>query len=283
MARIEGVDLPRKKRVEIGLTYLFGVGSNTFACKFWPPPRSARTRGSSDLTEAEVAAMRELHYQELQGGRRPAPRGADEYQAPDRDRLLSRSCVIAATCRYMVSARARIPATARAPRRPWPARSPARRQEEVIHREQRTARDEYGTISSSVHASHGAPRKQAQPVLRAGAHLCIVQQYDRDGDRSSRATPSPGARPVRRASRARARARPLPPAWPPRRRSRLPSSWAWPGSRSVCQGPWPGPRGRHSRHSEHWLPGPLDVGYDPDGAQWLPAAQEAPRVIMERK
>ena len=26
MARIEGVDLPRNKRVEIGLTYLFGIG-----------------------------------------------------------------------------------------------------------------------------------------------------------------------------------------------------------------------------------------------------------------
>ena len=26
MARIEGIDLPRNKRVEIGLTYLFGVG-----------------------------------------------------------------------------------------------------------------------------------------------------------------------------------------------------------------------------------------------------------------
>ena len=34
MARIEGVDLPRNKRVEVGLTYLFGDRSNTIASNF---------------------------------------------------------------------------------------------------------------------------------------------------------------------------------------------------------------------------------------------------------
>ena len=29
MARIEGVDLPRNKRVEIGLTYIYGIGKTT--------------------------------------------------------------------------------------------------------------------------------------------------------------------------------------------------------------------------------------------------------------
>ncbi|HRQ33415.1 MAG TPA: 30S ribosomal protein S13, partial [Anaerolineales bacterium] len=29
MARIEGVDLPRNKRVEVGLTYLYGIGSTS--------------------------------------------------------------------------------------------------------------------------------------------------------------------------------------------------------------------------------------------------------------
>ena len=32
MARIAGVDLPREKRVEIGLTYIYGIGR----CKFQP-------------------------------------------------------------------------------------------------------------------------------------------------------------------------------------------------------------------------------------------------------
>lgn len=34
MARIAGVDLPREKRVEIGLTYIYGIGRPT-ATKFW--------------------------------------------------------------------------------------------------------------------------------------------------------------------------------------------------------------------------------------------------------
>ena len=36
MARIAGVDLPREKRVEIGLTYIYGIGrvsSNTYSCR----------------------------------------------------------------------------------------------------------------------------------------------------------------------------------------------------------------------------------------------------------
>lgn len=58
MARIEGVDLPREKRVEIGLTYLYGIGRRTAneilkAAKVNP---AARVK---DLTEAEVAAIRD--------------------------------------------------------------------------------------------------------------------------------------------------------------------------------------------------------------------------------
>lgn len=59
MARIEGVDLPRNKRVEIGLTYIYGIG-----------PTRARTILSEtsvnpdvrvkDLTEADLAALREF-------------------------------------------------------------------------------------------------------------------------------------------------------------------------------------------------------------------------------
>lgn len=58
MARIEGVDLPRNKRVEVGLTYLFGVGLTRShevlaATKVNPDTRI------KDLTEAEVSAIRE--------------------------------------------------------------------------------------------------------------------------------------------------------------------------------------------------------------------------------
>ena len=58
MARIEGVDLPRNKRIEVALTYIFGIG----------PSRARRIIGSSkvnpdtrvkDLTENEVGSLRE--------------------------------------------------------------------------------------------------------------------------------------------------------------------------------------------------------------------------------
>ncbi len=59
MARIEGVDLPRNKRVEIGLRYLYGIG----------PTRSKEILNGTqvnpdtrvkDLTDAEVATLREF-------------------------------------------------------------------------------------------------------------------------------------------------------------------------------------------------------------------------------
>ncbi len=63
MARIAGVDLPREKRVEIGLTYIFGIGrttSNKILAKAEIDP-STRVR---DLTDEEVdkirAAMEDL-------------------------------------------------------------------------------------------------------------------------------------------------------------------------------------------------------------------------------
>ncbi|HUI87567.1 MAG TPA: 30S ribosomal protein S13 [Anaerolineales bacterium] len=59
MARIEGVDLPRNKRVEVGLTYLFGVGP-TRARAILAATRVNPDTRIKDLTEAEVTAMREF-------------------------------------------------------------------------------------------------------------------------------------------------------------------------------------------------------------------------------
>ena len=58
MARIAGVDLPREKRVEIGLTYIFGIGrsaSNKILAKTGINP-DTRVK---DLTEDEVGKLRE--------------------------------------------------------------------------------------------------------------------------------------------------------------------------------------------------------------------------------
>ena len=59
MARISGVDLPREKRVEIGLTYVYGIGrvsSNRILAKAVVNP-DTRVR---DLTDEEVAKIRDV-------------------------------------------------------------------------------------------------------------------------------------------------------------------------------------------------------------------------------
>lgn len=58
MARIEGVDLPRDKRVEIALTYIYGVGKTTSQTLIAQAGVNPDTR-VRDLTEAEVQALRE--------------------------------------------------------------------------------------------------------------------------------------------------------------------------------------------------------------------------------
>ena len=59
MARIAGVDLPREKRVEIGLTYIYGIGrvtSNRILAEAQVNP-DTRVR---DLTDEEVAKIRDV-------------------------------------------------------------------------------------------------------------------------------------------------------------------------------------------------------------------------------
>lgn len=58
MARIAGVDLPNEKRVEIGLTYIFGVGQVT-AKKILEATQINPDTRVKDLTEAEVNKIRE--------------------------------------------------------------------------------------------------------------------------------------------------------------------------------------------------------------------------------
>ena len=58
MARIEGVDLPRNKRVEIGLTYLYGVGLPRSQEALVATSINPDTR-VKDLTDAEVNQLRD--------------------------------------------------------------------------------------------------------------------------------------------------------------------------------------------------------------------------------
>jgi small subunit ribosomal protein S13 len=57
MARIAGVDLPRNKRMEIALTYIFGIG-RTSALKILSSAEIDPSRNSDDLNDTEINAIR---------------------------------------------------------------------------------------------------------------------------------------------------------------------------------------------------------------------------------
>lgn len=59
MARIEGVDLPRNKRVDIALTYIFGIG-RTLATRILEEADVAGHVRTQDLSDVEVAAIRDV-------------------------------------------------------------------------------------------------------------------------------------------------------------------------------------------------------------------------------
>jgi small subunit ribosomal protein S13 len=58
MARIEGVDLPRNKRIEVGVTYIYGIGP-TRAHQILAHTKVNPDTRVKDLSEADVAAIRE--------------------------------------------------------------------------------------------------------------------------------------------------------------------------------------------------------------------------------
>lgn len=58
MARISGIDLPKDKRVEIGLTYIYGIGLKTSQQILETTGINPDTR-VKDLTESEVGKLRE--------------------------------------------------------------------------------------------------------------------------------------------------------------------------------------------------------------------------------
>ncbi len=64
MARIAGVDIPREKRLEISLTYIFGIGSTT-AQTICDSLELDRNQKVSDLTEDEVNKIRQYVDQNL--------------------------------------------------------------------------------------------------------------------------------------------------------------------------------------------------------------------------
>ncbi len=59
MARIAGVDLPRNKRIEVAMTYVYGIGRTSSQKVLASAGVDLNTR-TDDLTEAELAKIREI-------------------------------------------------------------------------------------------------------------------------------------------------------------------------------------------------------------------------------
>jgi small subunit ribosomal protein S13 len=67
MARIAGVNIPVNKRIEVGLTYIFGIGHSTAAKILAETKIDAGTQGK-DLTEEEIIKLREaIEDREVEG------------------------------------------------------------------------------------------------------------------------------------------------------------------------------------------------------------------------
>jgi small subunit ribosomal protein S13 len=65
MARISGVDLPRNKRIDIGLTYVFGIG-NTSASQIVKAANVSPSVRCNDLTDEEITRIRAIIDEDYQ-------------------------------------------------------------------------------------------------------------------------------------------------------------------------------------------------------------------------
>src|SRR5450631_2867080 len=120
MARIAGVDIPREKRLEISLTYIFGIG-NTLSeqiCQAVEVNPSTRVR---DLTDEEVARLRsyiDTNFRVEGDLRRDVSRTSSARWRS----TATRAYGTARACRCTASAPTPTPAPARDRRRRWPGR-----------------------------------------------------------------------------------------------------------------------------------------------------------------
>ena len=189
MARIAGVNIPVNKRIEIGLTYIFGIGHST---------------AQKILAETEdrpehpgQGPDRGRGHQAARGGRaargrgRPAPRALPERQTADGDRLLPR------------------PAPPPRPAGPRPADEDQRARPQGPAPDERRRQAQGAEVGETMAAEKTRqrarpPPRQKERHLRAGAHQDFLQQHDRHPDRHRRQRDRLGVGRLGRASKARA-------------------------------------------------------------------------------
>ena len=128
MARIAGVDIPREKRVEVALTYIYGIGLTTSQEDSHVTRVDPDTR-VKNLTEEEVARLREYIDRsdeiKVEGDlRREVDMNIKRLHG---DQQLSRHTPSPQPCRCMASAPEPMHVPAGEPRRQWPARRRRRR------------------------------------------------------------------------------------------------------------------------------------------------------------
>ena len=133
MARIAGIDLPREKRVEIGLTYIYGIG-RTSANKILAKAGINPDTRVKDLTEDDEAKLREIisHEYTVEGDLR-------RNVAMDIKRLTEIGCYRGIRHRKGLPVRgqrSKTNARTRQDQRPYPQGSQAyRRQQEEVRRD----------------------------------------------------------------------------------------------------------------------------------------------------
>ena len=166
VARIAGVNLPNQKRLEIGLTYIYGIGQPTarkVCARARPRPRHEGPR--PDRRRGHEAPR--LHRREPRGRGRSSPRPRSRRSSGSRRSAPTAASATGAACPCAGSARRRTRARARARRRP----SAAGRRRSV----------ESGAMApprKGDPGSHAPPRPQEHRG-RPGAHQDDLQQHDR--------------------------------------------------------------------------------------------------------
>ena len=121
MARIAGVDLPGKKRIEIALTYIYGIGRTTADEIIASTGINPDTR-VKDLSENEISALRDYidHHLKVEGDLR-------REVSMNIKRLMEIGCYRGLRHRRGLPVRGRTPSRTPAPARVPRSRPPARR------------------------------------------------------------------------------------------------------------------------------------------------------------
>ena len=207
MARIAGVDLPRNKRADVALTYIFGIGTHDRQRHLRPGEHRRRRRRSRTSPTTRSRRIRQLIDANFKVEGELRRQVAAGHPTEDRDRLVPG---------HAARARPSRPRTEHADERADPQGSEAhrRRQEEEGREEGLTSgRKEEG-------GAERVRRRERKNIAVGQAHIkssfnnTIISITDPDRRRSCRGRPAAPS-----ASRARASRRRSPRSSPPRRRA----------------------------------------------------------------